>query len=452
MLILLLLLFLYFYYRYHTFKASGQQFEVPSRYQLIRPVGHGAYGIVVSVNDTVTGKQMAIKKIRSAFDDRIDAKRILREIKLLKKLEHENVIKINDLIPPPPGAEEFEDVYIVQELMETDLHRIIHSRQPLTIDHIQYFIYQILRGLKFIHSANVLHRDLKPSNLLLNSNCDLKICDFGLARGVEDEQAGILTEYVVTRWYRAPEIMLVCQEYTKAIDVWSVGCIFAELLARAPLFPGEDYIAQLRLICGKLGRPDDDDLDFVTSERAKRFIVSLPSKPSNGQTLKDSFPNFKNETDALDLLEKMLEFHPDRRITIEKALQHPFLNALHNSDDEPISDFTFSFDFENDDLSREQVQELIWKEVKEMHPYIPTNPPNSSTPRVKAKQMLDSRADAKEGGGSSNSNSSNNNNNNSSSSSSSSSDGPKSGRKRSISPGSQSKDTSSPTVGSSQSK
>ena len=143
MLILLLLLFLYFYYRYHTFKASGQQFEVPSRYQLIRPVGHGAYGIVVSVNDTVTGKQMAIKKIRSAFDDRIDAKRILREIKLLKKLEHENVIKINDLIPPPPGAEEFEDVYIVQELMETDLHRIIHSRQPLTIDHIQYFIYQI---------------------------------------------------------------------------------------------------------------------------------------------------------------------------------------------------------------------------------------------------------------------------------------------------------------------
>ena len=93
----------------------------------------------------------------------------------------------------------------------------------------------------------------------------MKICDFGLARNVEDEQAGILTEYVVTRWYRAPEIMLVCQEYTKAIDVWSVGCIFAELLAREALFPGEDYIAQLRLICDKLGRPDDEDLDFIVT-------------------------------------------------------------------------------------------------------------------------------------------------------------------------------------------
>lgn len=110
----------------------------------------------------------------------------------------------------PSNLEEFEDVYIVQDLMETDLHRIISSRQPLTIEHAQYFIYQTLRALKYIHSANVLHRDLKPSNLLVNSNCDLKICDFGLARPVE-ENSGPLTEYVVTRWYRAPEIMLSCQ-------------------------------------------------------------------------------------------------------------------------------------------------------------------------------------------------------------------------------------------------
>jgi mitogen-activated protein kinase 1/3 len=157
---------------YHTFKASGQQFEIPSRYKLIRPIGHGAYGVVISAHDEKSNKNVAIKKIRRAFDDRVDAKRILREIKLMKRLEHENVIRIIDLIPPPPNAEEFEDVYIVQELMETDLHRIIHSRQSLTIDHVQYFIYQILRGLKFIHSSNVLHRDLKPYNLLLNSNCD----------------------------------------------------------------------------------------------------------------------------------------------------------------------------------------------------------------------------------------------------------------------------------------
>ena len=187
---------------YHTFKASGQQFEVETKYSLVRPIGHGAYGVVISALDKETSKKVAIKKVTRAFEDAVDAKRILREILLMKKFVHENVIRIIDIIPPPPSAEEFEDIYIVQDLMETDLHRIIYSRQPLTIDHIQYFVYQILRGLKYIHSANVLHRDLKPSNLLLNSNCDLKICDFGLARGLEDEQTGVLTEYVVTRWYR----------------------------------------------------------------------------------------------------------------------------------------------------------------------------------------------------------------------------------------------------------
>lgn len=110
----------------------------------------------------------------------------------------------------------------------------------------QYFLYQILRGLKYIHSANVLHRDLKPSNLLLNANCDLKIADFGLARTTSETD--LMTEYVVTRWYRAPELLLNSSEYTSAIDVWSVGCIFAEIMTREPLFPGKDYVHQLKLI------------------------------------------------------------------------------------------------------------------------------------------------------------------------------------------------------------
>lgn len=307
---------------YHSFKASGQQFEIHTRYSLVRPVGHGAYGVVISALDRESGQKVAIKKISRAFEDPIDAKRILREIKLMKNFTHENIIRILDLVPPPPTAEEFEDVYIVQDLMETDLHRIIYSKQALTIDHIQYFIYQILRGLKYIHSANVLHRDLKPSNLLLRSNCDLKICDFGLAR-IDDDVSGGLTEYVVTRWYRAPEIMLACQEYTSAIDIWSVGCIFAELLARSPLFPGEDYIAQLRLICEKLGRPPEKDLDFVTSERAKKFMISLSSKAP--APLSELFPYHRNEKEALHLLKCMLEIHPKKRITLEKALEHPFL-------------------------------------------------------------------------------------------------------------------------------
>jgi mitogen-activated protein kinase 1/3 len=125
--------------------------------------------------------------------------------------------------------------------METDMHRVIRT-QELSDDHCQYFIYQTLRALKAMHSANVLHRDLKPSNLLLNANCDLKVCDFGLARSAasQEDNSGFMTEYVATRWYRAPEIMLTFKEYTKAIDVWSVGCILAEMLSGKPLFPGKD--------------------------------------------------------------------------------------------------------------------------------------------------------------------------------------------------------------------
>lgn len=272
--------------------------------------------------------------------------------------------------------------------METDLHRIIYSRQPLTIDHVQYFVYQILRGMKYIHSANVIHRDLKPSNLLVNANCDLKICDFGLARGLESDQPGGLTEYVVTRWYRAPEIMLACHEYTKAIDVWSVGCIFAELLARQALFPGDDYIAQLRLISEKMGRPTENDLDFVTSERAKRFMLSLPMKKP--VPMSELFPEHKNEKEAHSLLKRLLDFHPRTRVTVADALEHPFLSSLHNPEDEPTADFNFHFAFEEEDLSKERVQELIWEEIRELYPDIPETFPRV-TPRGALRTQMENK-------------------------------------------------------------
>lgn len=190
--------------------------------------------------------------------------RTLREMKLLRYFNHENIISILD-IQRPRNYESFTEVYLIQvrpvrrrcafmrwftnspqELMETDMHRVIRT-QDLSDDHCQYFIYQTLRALKAMHSANVLHRDLKPSNLLLNANCDLKVCDFGLARSAAstDDNSGFMTEYVATRWYRAPEIMLTFKEYTKAIDVWSVGCILAEMLSGKPLFPGKDCTAHL---------------------------------------------------------------------------------------------------------------------------------------------------------------------------------------------------------------
>ena len=193
------------------FMVCGNLFEVQDRYAPIKPIGKGAYGVVCSARNVRTDEKVAIKKI-TAFENAVDAKRTLREIKLLRHLKHENVIRIVDVVAPP-ALEEFTDVYVMYELMDTDLHQIIRSNQPLSDDHCQYFVYQLLRWLKYIHSANALHRDLKPSNLLLNANCDMKICDFGLAR-TNKEDENFMTEYVVTRWYRAPELLLSCAEYT----------------------------------------------------------------------------------------------------------------------------------------------------------------------------------------------------------------------------------------------
>ncbi|KAL3334179.1 hypothetical protein AABB24_030769 [Solanum stoloniferum] len=193
--------------------------------------------------------------------------------------------------------------------MDTDLHQIIRSNQGLSEDHCQYFMYQLLRGLKYIHSAHVIHRDLKPSNLLLNANCDLKICDFGLARpNLENEN---MTEYVVTRWYRAPELLLNSSDYTAAIDVWSVGCIFMELMNRKPLFAGKDHVHQIRLLTELLGTPTESDLSFLRNEDAKRYIRQLPHHPR--QQLAKVFPHVNPL--AIDLVDKMLTLDPTRRIT-----------------------------------------------------------------------------------------------------------------------------------------
>lgn len=224
------------------------------RYSSMKVIGTGAYGVVVSAIDKVTGRKVAIKKVKDVFCDTDEAKRILRELKLLHHfIGHENVVQLLDIMSYPPKAEKIEDMYIVTNFMDKDLARIIDSKQRFSDQHLQYFLYQILRGVKFIHSANVLHRDLKPENIVVNLNCDLAICDFGLARGF-DAGVGHLTEYVVTRHYRPPELLLECAQYGKPLDVWSVGCIFAELIQRKVLFCGETPQHQLRLIIEKIGK------------------------------------------------------------------------------------------------------------------------------------------------------------------------------------------------------
>ncbi|XP_074366521.1 mitogen-activated protein kinase homolog NTF6-like isoform X2 [Apium graveolens] len=348
--------------KYVCYNVLGNLFQVSSTYvPPVKLVGSGAYGIVCCATNSEMKEEVAIKKIGNAFDNRIDAKRTLREIKLLCHMDHENVIKIKDIIPPPE-KENFVDVYIVYELMDTDLHQVIRSSQALTEDHCQYFLYQLLRGLKYIHSANVLHRDLKPSNLLLNSNCDLKICDFGLARTTSETD--FMTEYVVTRWYRAPELLLNCSEYTAAIDIWSVGCILMEIIKREPLFPGKDYVEQLLLINELLGSPEDSDLGFLRSNNARKYIKQLPHVPK--KSFAEKFPDVSPV--AIDLAEQMLAFDPSKRITVEEALNHPFLSSLHEINEEPTCEFPFIFDFEQASLSEEDVKELIWLESKKFNP------------------------------------------------------------------------------------
>lgn len=341
---------------YVVYNLHGSLFEVSAKYvPPIRPIGRGAYGLVCAAINSETREEVAIKKISKAFDNIIDAKRTLREIKLLRHMDHENIIAIKDIIRPPK-KEAFSDVYIIYELMDTDLHQIIQSNQPLTDDHCQYFLYQLLRGLKYVHSAKVLHRDLKPSNLLLNANCDLKIGDFGLARTTTETD--FMTEYVVTRWYRAPELLLNCSEYTAAIDVWSVGCIFVEIMTREPLFPGKDYVHQLRLITELIGSPDDSSLGFVRGNHARKYVKELPRYPK--QQFSARFPSMSPV--AVDLLEKMLIFDPSKRITVDEALCHPYLESLHDNNDEPVCSSPFHFDFEQSFLTENNVKELIWKE------------------------------------------------------------------------------------------
>jgi serine/threonine protein kinase len=315
---------------HNQFDVNGTMFNLPKRYEVIEALGSGAYGTVVSANDTKKGKEMkvAIKKIERTFEHHLYAKRTLREIKILRLLQHDNVINIKTIIKPK-SLKEFNEIYVVFDLMETDLGSIIKSDQELSIDHVRFFMYQLLRGMKYIHSAGILHRDLKPRNLLVNSNCDLKICDFGLSRADIPElyEAGAMTDYVSTRWYRAPELLLGSEDYTMSVDMWAIGCIFAELLTRRPFLPGADSENQLKLIINMIGVPDKETIRSCGGHEVN--LIGDVKMEENGETRK--FHKKFREVDAVakDLLKKMLFFNPSKRISIEDALKHEFFEDLH---------------------------------------------------------------------------------------------------------------------------
>ncbi|XP_063099950.1 mitogen-activated protein kinase 11 isoform X4 [Cavia porcellus] len=227
-----------------------------------------------SAYDARLRQKVAVKKLSRPFQSLIHARRTYRELRLLKHLKHENVIGLLDVFTPATCIEDFSEVYLVTTLMGADLNNIVKC-QTLSDEHVQFLVYQLLRGLKYIHSAGIIHRDLKPSNVAVNEDCELRILDFGLARQADEEMTG----YVATRWYRAPEIMLNWMHYNQTVDIWSVGCIMAELLQGKALFPGTDYIDQLKRIMEVVGTPSPEVLAKISSEHARTYIQSLPPMP-----------------------------------------------------------------------------------------------------------------------------------------------------------------------------
>jgi mitogen-activated protein kinase 1/3 len=293
--------------------------DLLEHYNIHRRIGSGAYGIVYHAEQRSSGKEVAIKVTRDLSNSLV-CSRALREIRILQHFQHQNIITFLDVVRPH-NFNGFVEACIVMEYMPHNLKQIIGVPQLSEI-HISYLTYQVLRGLDAIHSAGIVHRDLKPDNLLVGENWDLKICDFGLARpqGMEGEEKVKMTEYVATRWYRAPEIIL--SKYGKPADLWSCGCILAEMIGMTVLFPGKDpYHHQLELIFATLGSPTEDDLKAVCSRWNYRYIQS--EFPSRAKTpWKTLFPT--SSSHALDLLDRLLTFNPGSRLTAEAALRHPF--------------------------------------------------------------------------------------------------------------------------------
>jgi mitogen-activated protein kinase 15 len=353
--------------------------------------GRQAYGIVWKAIDKKTRETVALKKIFDAFQNATDAQRTFREIFFLQKVrwrppcgaccrprfpcahrfaptpppsiqlgDHENIVKLLNVLK----ADNDKDIYLVFEFMETDLHAVIRANILEDI-HKQYIMYQLFKSIKYMHSGQVLHRDIKPSNLLLNSDCLMKLADFGLARSLtsdtDDDANKVLTDYVATRWYRAPEILLGATRYSKAVDMWSLGCILAELLIGKPIFPGSSTMNQLDRIIEVTGKPSRQVLEEIDAPYAATMIDSLPSE-TKPRKLRDMFPN--TSEDALDLLSKLLDFSPVTRYNIDQTLNHPYVAQFHNPDDEPVCDNAIAVTVDDDKkLKINDYRQLLYDDI-----------------------------------------------------------------------------------------
>ena len=316
-----------------TFWACGDP-DGHDVYQVVAHLGKGAYGTVVSARDRRTGKACAIKRIHDVFSLKDDAIKTLRELHFLRVFRHPNVVSLRHALVPE-NAEEFNDVFLVTELMETDLERLIRSKTELEDCHTRWIMYQLLRALTYMHGAGVSHRDVKPANILVDHRCNLKLCDLGMSRPDFPREPGVSvfwTNYVATRWYRSPELLCsrYCCEFTTQVDIWAAGCIMGELMERRPMFPGCNAHHQLHLITLYCGTPSRQTLDRICSLNMRKYLMHQIPRPAPDVSSKCAYCS----DEYLSLLRGLLTFDPHDRLDAASSCQHDLFKEIRLSIDE----------------------------------------------------------------------------------------------------------------------
>jgi len=295
--------------------------HILERFEIVEKLGKGNFGVVWKAIYRKYKQVVVIKKIYDAFQNTTDAKRTFREVLYHQEFsDHENIVCLLNVIKSQNG----KDLYLILDYMETDLHNVIRAK-ILTMDHIRFIATQLFRAVRYVHSGEIIHRDIKPANILVDADCHINLIDFGLARSIAFDSNGqqpILTEYAATRWYRAPEILLGGKVYSKAVDMWALGCVLGEMLAGRPLFPGTSTLNQIERILEFTGAPSKEDIEAIESPLASDILSTL--EISKARTINSYFP--KVEDSELDLIKGLLEFNPKKRITVEQALRHKFLD------------------------------------------------------------------------------------------------------------------------------
>ncbi|XP_065764973.1 cyclin-dependent kinase 3 isoform X2 [Muntiacus reevesi] len=303
------------------FQGSSADMDV---FQKVEKIGEGTYGVVYKAKNKETGQLVALKKIRLDLETEGVPSTAIREISLLKELKHPNIVRLLDVVHSE------KKLYLVFEFLSQDLKKYMDSTpaSELPLHLVKSYLFQLLQGVNFCHSHRVIHRDLKPQNLLINELGAIKLADFGLARAF-GVPLRTYTHEVVTLWYRAPEILLGCKFYSTAVDIWSIGCIFAEMVdrginmavTRRALFPGDSEIDQLFRIFRTLGTPSEAMWPGVT--QLPDYKGSFPKWTSKG--LEEIVPNL--EPEGQDLLLQLLQYDPSQRISAKAALAHPYFSA-----------------------------------------------------------------------------------------------------------------------------